>query len=237
MKYTILVVTIIIIFTSCNQKNNNMERYDMEQHKVLGKKPTQIIYKKRGDTIIYMSGFDNGGFYLEFPPPPSYFIIRKDFYPNGLLESKGKRMGQNLRIGIWQFYDKHGNLIKEVDEDGKFGAIKPEQILQFLDKKGHINLKTGDGLPHIVFSEEQPSQPSYTYEGRLDIIFIPQKGAEETPNSIGFIQEEDKREYPYFYVIVRGDQSNGYRKIAYLIHGETGKILETEEETDPAYYI
>ncbi len=30
MKYTILVVTIIIIFTSCNQKNNNMERYDFE---------------------------------------------------------------------------------------------------------------------------------------------------------------------------------------------------------------
>ena len=68
MKNTIFVVAIMIIFTSCNQKNNNMERYDMEQHKVLGEKSTQIIYKKRGDTIIYMSGFDNGGFYQEFPP-------------------------------------------------------------------------------------------------------------------------------------------------------------------------
>ncbi len=234
MKHTIFLMVVIITFFSCNSKNNNMERYDFERHKELGLKVTQITYKERGDTIIFMSGFDNGGAYEEYPPSPAFYIMRKDFYPNGVLESKGKIMGDHLWIGIWQYYDQRGNLIKEVDEDGKFGAIKPEQILQFLDKKGHINLETGEGRPHYVFSEGKPSYPN---SGRLSIVFIPQKGAEETPNSIDFIDEERKREYPFFSVTVRGDQSNGYRRTYYQIHGETGKILETEDETDPAYYI
>ncbi len=243
MKNTIFVVAIMIIFTSCNQKNNNMERYDFELVKKMEASDAlnkQIVQK--GDTFIYISTMDqSGAYYQEYLHTPTFYMTRKDFYSNGILRSKGKVMGNRLWIGIWQFYDQRGNLIKEVDEDGKFGAIKPEQILQFLDKKGHINLKTGDGLPHIVFSEEQPSQPSYPNDGRLSIVFVPQIGAEETPNFIDSFEEEDKkelkREYPYFYVTVRGDQSNGYRRTVYLIHGETGKILETKEETDPAYYI
>ncbi|KES10961.1 hypothetical protein SASC598O02_006880, partial [Snodgrassella alvi SCGC AB-598-O02] len=37
------------------------------------------------------------------------------------------------------------NLIKEVNEDLKFGKIKPQQVLEFLQGKGYINLKTGEG--------------------------------------------------------------------------------------------
>ena len=215
-----------------------MERYDFELVKKMQACDTllnkQIVQK--GDTFIYIGTMtENGSFYKEYLPSPAFFIILKTFYPDGMLRVKGKRMGRHLRIGVWQFYDKRGNLIKEVDEDAKFGVIKPEHILKFLDKKGHINLETGEGRPHIVFSDK--GQPYYADDYKLTIVFVPQKGAEETPNSIDFISEDRKREYPYFSVTVSGDPSNGYQRTYYMIHGETGKILEKTVDTDPGYYI
>lgn len=95
----------------------------------------------RGDTIIQMSGFDEflGGYYNEYPPGLSFYSIRKKFYSNGLLKSKGMYAGEYAKVGVWQYYDIRGNLIKEVDENVKYGKINLDWILNFLKKEGWDN--------------------------------------------------------------------------------------------------
>lgn len=38
------------------------------------------------------------------------------------------RLGEHTNVGISKYYDEEGNLIKEVDEDKKFGKIKPQNV-------------------------------------------------------------------------------------------------------------
>ncbi len=49
-----------------------------------------------------------------------------------------------MLIGIRKEYDREGNLIKIVDEDKKFGKIKPKDIVELLEKEGWFNRETGE---------------------------------------------------------------------------------------------
>ena len=97
--------------------------------------------------IIYMQWvFKNkGGFLYERLSSPSFLTVYKEFYANGNLKKKETYIGENVKVSISRYYDEQGHLIKEVNEDLKFGKIKPQQVLEFLQGKGNINLKTGEG--------------------------------------------------------------------------------------------
>ena len=96
---------------------------------------------------IYAMGFlkNKGGFLYERLSSPSFLTVYKEFYANGNLKKKETYIGENVKVSISRYYDEQGNLIKEVNEDLKFGKIKPQQVLEFLQGKGYINLKTGEG--------------------------------------------------------------------------------------------
>jgi len=88
------------------------------------------------------------GFIMQQTPPmPAFFMIYKEYHPNGILKSKGKRTGggsASSKIGEWEYYDKNGKLTSKVDEDAKFGKFGYDELLRFLHEKGHINLETGE---------------------------------------------------------------------------------------------
>ena len=77
-------------------------------------------------------------------PSPSFITRRKDYYPNGKIKNIKHFIGENVLIGKSVYYNKKG-VKRIVNEDKKFKKIKYPYILQFLEKKGHINLKTGKG--------------------------------------------------------------------------------------------
>ena len=103
------------------------------------------IYMKEG-CRVYDIDFDKeeGGYIEESLPSPSFITRRKDYYPNGKIKSIKHFIGENVLIGKSVYYNKKG-VKRIVDEDKKFKKIKYPYILQFLEKKGHINLKTGEG--------------------------------------------------------------------------------------------
>ena len=103
------------------------------------------IYMKEG-CRVYDIYFDKekGGYIEEGLPSPSFITRRKDYYPNGKIKSIKHFIGENVLIGKSVYYNKKG-VKRIVDEDKKFKKIKYPYILQFLEKKGHINLKTGKG--------------------------------------------------------------------------------------------
>ena len=103
------------------------------------------IYMKEG-CRVYDIYFDKeeGGYIEESLPSPSFITRRKDYYPNGKIKSIKHFIGENVLIGKSVYYNKKG-VKRIVDEDKKFKKIKYPYILQFLEKKGHINLKTGKG--------------------------------------------------------------------------------------------
>ena len=124
------------------------ETFDFELYKNLGKSADiyRHQYLKTDGCILYKISFDKeeGGYIEESLPSPSFITRRKDYYPNGKIKSIKHFIGENVLIEKSVYYNKKG-VKRIVDEDKKFKKIKYPYILQFLEKKGHINLKTGEG--------------------------------------------------------------------------------------------
>ncbi|GHV29652.1 hypothetical protein FACS1894177_00880 [Bacteroidia bacterium] len=110
-----LSILFICLIYSCKENNNpknsnTMEKYDFELEKEFRMRGITDTIIKRGDTLIFVNGMmESGTFCNEYPPEPEFYMIQKTFYPNGMLESKGKFTGSHLKIGIWQYYDKYND--------------------------------------------------------------------------------------------------------------------------------
>ncbi len=151
-------IVCILTALSCQKQNNNLkdkkmiEKFDFEIYKKYNDSGNTPYVLPNGNTI-YMMGTPNErlglkgrgrGFQRERLPKPSFYTLYKEFHSNGNLKRRENYLGDML-VGISKYYDEEGNLIKEVDEDKKFGKIKPQDVLNFLDEKGYINIKTGEG--------------------------------------------------------------------------------------------
>ena len=103
-------------------------------------------------TEFYPDSDDNWLIYI-YPQKHQFYSIYNEYYRNNFnLKQRGKLFGnecynhlinQKLKIGIWYEYDEQGKLIKETDEDKKFGKFGYNELLKFLDKEKQINLNKG----------------------------------------------------------------------------------------------
>ncbi|HEX8577518.1 MAG TPA: hypothetical protein VF677_14610 [Flavobacterium sp.] len=96
----------------------------------------------------------------EIPPFPYFYLSYKEFYKHenskSTIKEKGKYFGDidlgsnaGVKIGYWYYFDEKGKLIKEIDEDKKFGKFGYNEVLKFLDDKKDINLHTGEGRDKV----------------------------------------------------------------------------------------
>lgn len=127
-------------------KNNfPVEKFNFEEfaNTNYGKQP----YKKENGETITQMGFDYvfGGYVWVDLPAPSFFSLYKLYYTNGNLRAVHTVLGQKTWIGTSLYYKKNGELYKEVNEEEKFGSVKPLDILKFIQEKGYINLDSGEG--------------------------------------------------------------------------------------------
>ena len=213
-KYENKMKNIFIIFTtivlgctvSCNaqKKENNMtEKYDFE---VMGNIPKHMMAYGviRDDIKIVMYRMDEWGtHYNEYPPMPNYYWVQKRFYPNGNLKAIVKIVGSNLAIGETIYYDEEGRIEKVVDEDEKFGKIKVEDLLKFIEDEGHINLETGEGIESVEIRED----------GGVN------------PVSSRFGISSNVREDKYWVITIYAQPWNTYTRTAYHIDKDTGEVL------------
>ena len=141
-------LVLLYLYASYVIAQSKNETFDFKLAKELEHKTGVLlrdIYMKEG-CRVYDIDFDKeeGGYIEESLPSPSFITRRKDYYPNGKIKSIKHFIGENVLIGKSVYYNKKG-VKRIVDEDKKFKKIKYPYILQFLEKKGHINLKTGKG--------------------------------------------------------------------------------------------
>lgn len=168
---------------------------------------------KRGDPSYYWEG-DGNGFQYERLPKPSFETIYKEFNSEGYIIKKEHFIGEQTKVGISEYYDEHGN-VKKIDEDKKFGKIKPIDALRFLETKGILNLKTGEA-----------KQTSYG-EDKFALSFVEEKGQKY----FIIVIKEGK---PYDGAMGRGEPPAGL-SVAYYMDGETGTVTTKEKAKKPSH--
>lgn len=178
------------------------EKLDLNLYKEMEGK--DYIIKPNGN-IIYSLGPD---FYYEYISKYPYYQIVRTFYPDNLLKNKSYCLDL-VSFGKTIHYDEKGKL-SVIDEDKKFGKIKLDFILMFMEKKGLINLKTGEG----GFNFKKGNISYRLTFGNLDIKKEKKYWVVTDPATI--LIENSHSRFPY------KDQN-------WYIDGETGQVY-TEEE-------
>ncbi|MDH7464176.1 hypothetical protein QEG73_22960 [Chitinophagaceae bacterium 26-R-25] len=192
-----------------NTKNNKndttmIERFDFEDYKKrLAENPLGDFYTEKDGTKVMMADGKNP-FIRITSPPPSFITIMKVFHENGVIEMKGKQIGTHVEIGIWQYFDENGKLIKEEDEDKKFGKIKPDDILRFMEKEKYINLSTGAGR----FDKDGWDAFMLSFRPGSDSVIV---GAGRNASK--------------WYITIWPKQENRFMRTDYEINGETGEVI------------
>ena len=145
-----------------------------------------------------------------------YYKISKIFsVDDGYIRMETKYAGGHLKFGKQFIYDKKGKLTI-VDQDKKFGKIKLDYIMSFLQDKGIINLKTGAGWYNKYF---ELSYAIDFYEEEK-IWEITQIGAEPyDPKKHGVPEKVEGFVFGF----------KDYIDIVWYIDGETGQVYTKEE--------
>lgn len=218
---------IILLFTSCNgqtnktktsiKKNIMVEKLDIKQLEREGEKTPitntdysyELIKRFKDGSSFEISGSvnENGFVKREIPALPSFETVYKEYYKNGILKKKEIYIGENVKIKKSMYYDDEGHLIKEIDEDKKFGKIKYEFILKFLQSKKYINLNDGSGR----YDDDARPAFSLKYDYNKNIWYVTiVRGKQNTKppqkNDIG--------------------EPTSYFPLMYTIDGDSGKIIK-----------
>ena len=184
------------------------EKFDFELYKKTNNGETP--YKRKNGNVILSFVFEKGegGYIEERMNVTPYYTVLKEYYSDGSIKLKETYIGQATKTGISEYYDKKGRVTR-INEDKKFGRIKPLDVLKFIEKKGYINLKEGKSW----FRENG--------EMKFGFYFTEEKG------------------YKYYSIMVPGKEGEvsipkkgepkAYTNLHLLMDGETGQVY-TEEE-------
>jgi hypothetical protein len=224
IKSTFILIAAAASLISCggqNKKNISIkdkeemtEKFDFKAYEERTKNDPFYgdVYVKDDGTIVEEIAGDRPVRW-EIPPPPSFIKVYKEFYKNGDLSVQKSVMGEHLEVGISVYYDEKGQK-SEVNEDAKFGKIKPDDILKFLADKKRINLQTAEG----VFDLENNFTFKMVYnEEKNTWHVIIDKGRPYTAVEMSKIMETGRGE------------PNDWKSFEYVINGETGEVISSDE--------
>jgi|GEM_PF-2696359 len=148
-----LFLIFLITFISCDgQKNkdtqNNpvsvMKKFDIEKFNANKDKRGIYQFSSDGKNIEQMAGSDKE--YVEeiIYPAPYFYSFQNIYDAKGHIKSSTQLIS-NVAIGKSKEFDEKGNIIKEIDEDEKFGKITYSEILKLISEKNHLNLQDNNG--------------------------------------------------------------------------------------------
>jgi hypothetical protein len=231
MKKIFLIITIISLGPNIyGQTINDTTMAERFNYEAVEK---EEFLTKKGDWLIYISPMP-GGFQKEYAPAKDFYMILKQYHPNGIISIYTKILG-SVAFGIRDYFDKEWNRIKVVDEDEKFGKVKPKDIVVFLNEQGIINGETGE----TIFSKNPMKTDGSMYwqiGGKLDIRICKQDMLDEwsikIKKRLGMdVSDNSNEKYVPFWII--SCYVDNY-KIDYFIDGDNIKNFFKEKEI---YYV
>ena len=113
------------------------EKFDFELYKKTNNGETP--YKRKNGNVILSFVFEKGegGYIEERMNIIPYYTVLKEYYSDGSIKLKETYIGQGTKTGISEYYDKKGRVTR-INEDKKFGKIKPSDVLKFIEKTYQI---------------------------------------------------------------------------------------------------
>ncbi|MBO9620776.1 MAG: hypothetical protein J7539_17265 [Niabella sp.] len=151
------------------------DTFDVSDFKKNSKDGVELVHKDYDGNEIRETGAENVGFYKRIKFQNKPFIEGfKEYSPKGVLMRSGKLFG-SIAIGTWDYYDDSGHLVKQIDEDKKFGKFGPEQVILFLQKKGLVDT-AGNGFGFITSIKYETSEVANIAAVRKDRPDTPDKG-------------------------------------------------------------
>ena len=131
MKRLILYIIVSFLLVNCKtpaylpkeHKIGEVEYFDFDDYYKNKKNRFNEYYIDREDTIKIVKSIGKDYIFEIFTVYPKNYRLMKDYYPNGVIKERGKEYyssdSDNFKIGIWEYFDERGHLIRTEDKDGK----------------------------------------------------------------------------------------------------------------------
>nr|WP_315006006.1 hypothetical protein [uncultured Capnocytophaga sp.] len=216
---------LLLLSITCKGQPVEREKFDFELYKKYKENGYHYI-RENGNIIIAMEKdetFKKKGvieetyFQEELVHKYPYYSIYKEFYEDGYIKKEMMSVGIYTHIGKTLLYDRKGSLTI-IDEDKKFGKIKIDYVMNFLQKKGIIDLKTGAGW----YDSEFHLNYSLKYEkvkGKKYWIVVKKKGERFDP------EKHTLPKVPEDVIITPAE----YIPYVWYIDAKTGQVYVEEE--------
>ncbi|GHV29661.1 hypothetical protein FACS1894177_00900 [Bacteroidia bacterium] len=201
--YCILLLNILFISTYAQLKKDTamIERFNFE---ITNGGKDKAFIQKNGWLIVIDPPYSQ----YEFAPIKEFYQIQKTYYKNGILREKRIYLGR-VRISSWEYFDEEGHQTKVVDEDAKFGTVKPRDIVKFIEEQGIFNRETGES----IFYDEPLMTDGNFYQqiiGKLQIeLMIPENTiAKETRARLKMERYDNEKKHIPVWIISHCDRIN-----------------------------
>ena len=104
-------------------KIGEVEYFDFEEFYKNKSKRFNEYYLMKEDTLETLKSIETDYIFEAFAVYPKNYKLIKRYYPNGVIKERGKEYfspdSDNFKIGIWEYFDEQGHLIRTEDKDGK----------------------------------------------------------------------------------------------------------------------
>ena len=210
------------------QAHGEIEKYDFAATEN-GTKGVRFI---RGQTLVVIGKISSGGITNEYAPACDFYTTYKTFHPNGMLKEKGCYYFRTIAFGEWKYYNENGDLIKVVNEDLKFGKIKPQDIISLLEKEGWFNRKTGNNklldVPEYILNSDSTCTIIDSSNFRTDGYFTYEI------NRLMNVSFDSSNGHTQWFVSIEPTALNKWTWTTYTIDGDTGTFEKDVKYVEPA---
>ena len=169
-------------------KIGEVEYFDFEEFYKNKTKRFNEYYLMKEDTLETLKSIETDYIFEAFAVYPKNYKLIKRYYPNGVIKERGKEYfspdSDNFKIGIWEYFDERGHLIRTEDKDGKdrdYKIIYKEAFRRvcwhygFSMKGVRIEKFINDGKLYWVFTKKGKSRAVEIETGKVKKVSISYK--------------------------------------------------------------
>ena len=169
-------------------KIGEVEYFDFEEFYKNKSKRFNEYYLMKEDTLETLKSIETDYIFEAFAVYPKNYKLIKEYYPNGVIKERGKEYfspdSDNFKIGIWEYFDERGHLIRTEDKDGKdrdYKIIYKEAFRRvcwhygFSMKGVRIEKFINDGKLYWVFTKKGKSRAVEIETGKVKKVSISYK--------------------------------------------------------------
>ena len=191
----LIYIAIALLLVNCKapaylpkeHKIGEVEYFDFDDFYKKRKKNYSAYYYDDGQIEILKS-IKKDFLYETFAIYSKNYKLIKEYYPNGVIKERGKEYfspdSDNFKIGIWEYFDERGHLIRTEDKDGKdrdYKIIYKEAFRRvcwhygFSMKGVRIEKFINDGKLYWVFTKKGKSRAVEIETGKVKKVSISYK--------------------------------------------------------------